>query len=70
MADHAPVMMWVTDPAGALTYLNRLWSELTGQTPEAALGFGAWDALHPDDRSRAERTFFAANAARKAFRIE
>ena len=23
MADHAPVMMWMTDPTGSLTYLNR-----------------------------------------------
>ena len=70
MADNAPVMMWMTDPAGALTYLNRVWSEFTGQTAEAALEFGAWNALHPHDRSRSERTFFAANAAREAFRIE
>jgi PAS domain S-box-containing protein len=70
MADHAPVMMWMTDPAGALTYLNRGWSEFTGQTAEAALGFGAWEALHPADRERSERIFFAANSAREAFRIE
>ncbi len=31
MADHAPVMMWMTDPTGSLTYLNRLWTEFTGQ---------------------------------------
>ncbi len=30
MAEHAPVMMWMTDPNGSLTYLNRLWSEFTG----------------------------------------
>ncbi len=24
MAEHAPVMMWMTDPTGSLTYLNRL----------------------------------------------
>ncbi len=32
MAEHAPVMMWMTDPTGSLTYLNRLWTEFTGQT--------------------------------------
>jgi signal transduction histidine kinase/CheY-like chemotaxis protein len=46
MAEHAPVMMWMTDQTGAFTYLNRLWSEFTGQSHEAALGFGAWEALH------------------------
>jgi PAS domain S-box-containing protein len=70
MAEHAPVMMWMTDPTGSLTYLNRLWSEFTGQSHEDALGFGAWEALHPDDREEARRIFFAANAARRPFRIE
>ncbi len=70
MADHAPVMMWMTDPTGSLTYLNRLWSEFTGQTPEHALGFGAWEALHPEDRPESEGIFFTANAAHEQFRIE
>jgi signal transduction histidine kinase/CheY-like chemotaxis protein len=29
MAEHAPVMMWMTDPSGALIYFNRRWSEFT-----------------------------------------
>jgi len=70
MAEHAPVMMWITDPSGSLTYLNRVWSECTGQTQEEALGYGAWKALHPEDLEQAQRIFFAANAAREAFRIE
>jgi PAS domain S-box-containing protein len=70
MADHAPMMTWVTDPDGLLTYLNRGWSEFTGQTPQEALGLGAWDALHPEDREHSERIFFEANSARETFRIE
>jgi PAS domain-containing protein len=38
MADHAPVMLWVTDPSGACVYLNRQWFEYTGQPGTAALG--------------------------------
>jgi PAS domain S-box-containing protein len=70
MADHAPVMMWMTDPSGSLVYINRLWSEFTGQASGQALGFGAWDALHTDDRAPSERTFFAANGYRIPFRTE
>ena len=70
MADHAPVMMWMTDPTGSLTYLNRLWSEFTGQTREEALGYGAWKALHPEDLEGSQEIFFGANAAREPFRIE
>jgi PAS domain S-box-containing protein len=70
MAEHAPVMMWMSDPEGSLTYLNRLWSEFTGQSHEEALGSGAWNALHPDDREPSHRIFLDANAAREPFRIE
>lgn len=70
MADHAPVMMWVTDPTGACTYLNRAWFEFTGQTPEEARGLGWLDATHPDDRPMAERIFLEANARQEPFRIE
>ncbi|MFZ2007108.1 MAG: ATP-binding protein, partial [Stellaceae bacterium] len=70
MADHAPVMMWMTDPTGSLSYLNGLWSEFTGQTHEEALGYGAWKALHPQDLEGSQRIFFGANAAREPFRIE
>lgn len=70
MADNAPVMIWVTDPTGTCTFLSRSWYEFTGQTPETGLGFGWLDAVHPEDRKEADRTFLAANARREAFRLE
>lgn len=70
MANHAPVMMWVSDPTGSLSYLNRLWCEFTGQAFEAALGAGAWDALHPEDRIHYEASFLAANKSGEAFSAE
>ena len=70
MADNAPVMMWVTDANGSLTYLNRVWCNFTGQTFEEAVEYGAWNALHPEDRPPSERMFLAANAAREPFRVE
>ncbi|HYF56430.1 MAG TPA: PAS domain S-box protein, partial [Salinarimonas sp.] len=70
MADHAPVMMWVTDPSGACTYLNRRWYEFTGQAEAEALGLGWTTATHPDDQALAEETFLAANTARAPFRVE
>jgi PAS domain S-box-containing protein len=70
MADNTPVMMWVTDPDGYCTYLNRVWYEFTGQTEESALGYGWLDATHPDDKPQAEQVFIEANAARRPFRLE
>ena len=70
MADHAPVMMWVTDMEGRCTYLNRAWYAFTGQTPLEAEGFGWLDATHPDDKREAERIFLEANAKQESFRLE
>ncbi|OYX12016.1 MAG: hypothetical protein B7Z15_10685 [Rhizobiales bacterium 32-66-8] len=70
MADHAPVMMWVTDASGSCEYLNRRWFEFTGSSPEAALGFGWVETAHPEDRPRVGAEFVAANAESRAFQIE
>lgn len=70
MANHAPVMMWVSDPTGSLIYLNRLWYEFTGQVLDSALGAGAWDALHPEDRKQYEISFATANARNEPFSAE
>jgi PAS domain S-box-containing protein len=70
IADHSPVMMWVTDASGVCTYLNRLWYDFTGQAAEQAEGFGWLEAVHPDDRGWSEEIFLAANARRESFRLE
>ncbi len=70
MADHAAVMMWVTDPSGYCTYLNRRWYEYTGQADGAGDGYGWLDAVHPDDRPLAEQAFVAASAERRDYRVE
>ncbi len=70
MADQAPVMMWVTDPSGYCTYLNRRWYEFTGQSAEQAEGYGWLEATHPDDKDRAEKSFVESNAAQSPFRTE
>ncbi|EGF93187.1 sensory box protein [Asticcacaulis biprosthecium C19] len=70
MADHAPVMTWVTDASGYCTYLNRAWYEFTGQTKGEAEGFGWLTVTHPDDKARADEVFRQANEDQKPFRIE
>lgn len=71
MADHAPVMLWVTDPDGATTYMNRGWYAFTGQTEANGLAFGWLDAIHPDDRERTGRIFLAAsNDNHQPFRLD
>jgi PAS domain S-box-containing protein len=70
MADNAPVMIWMTDTSGYCTYLNRPWHEFTGQTVEEGLGLGWVDALHPQDREAARKSFLAASTQRRPFRAD
>jgi len=70
MANHAPVMMWISTPAAEFDYLNQPWCEFTGQTLDEAIGVGAWAALHDEDRDCARQAFLDAHAERRPFRAE
>lgn len=70
MADNSPVMVRVTEPDGACSFLSRSWYDFTGQTPESGLGFGWLEAIHPEDRESAEAIFRAANSEQRPFRLE
>lgn len=61
LTDGAPVMIWVTDAAGASTMFNQLWTEVTGQSEQEALGLGWTRCVHPDDRDRVLESFFEAS---------
>ncbi|MFA9478785.1 PAS domain S-box protein [Phycisphaerales bacterium AB-hyl4] len=60
MADTAPAMLWITDRDNQAVFLSRGWFEYTGQSEDHALGLGWTQAVHPEDRERAIRTFLGA----------
>ena len=70
MADHAPVAVWMTDAEGSCTYLNRRWTELTGQAAGDGLGFGWLAPVHPEDAPRSQALFVDANGRRAPFEID
>ncbi|KYF52831.1 hypothetical protein BE08_09810 [Sorangium cellulosum] len=70
MADHAPVMIWITDPDGSCTYANRGWLDFTGQSESDVLGLGWLDAVHPEDRPAAAEAFLGASARRGTYRMD
>ncbi|WP_437312628.1 PAS domain S-box protein [Sorangium sp. So ce385] len=70
IADHAPMVIWVTAPDGSCIYVNPRWRELTGQTEAKSLGFGWLAAVHPSEQEEAAETFRRATARREAFRID
>jgi PAS domain S-box-containing protein len=70
MADHAPMMVRVTDASGACTFLSQSWSIFTSQAPEAGLGRGWMAMIHPEDLAAVAAAFSVAEARREPCRIE
>lgn len=70
MADHAPVIVWVTNTEGYCTYVNRRWYEFTGQTQDEALGHGWMTVIHSDDQRHSFEAYVAANKNREAFGLD
>lgn len=70
LADHSPMMIWVTDETGRCVYLNRRWYEFTGQREGEGNGLGWVEAVHPDDRAPSAEAFLRANERREEFRID
>jgi len=52
LSAQAPVGIFLAGPDGEFQYVNETWTEITGVVPEAAVGRGWADALHPEDRDR------------------
>lgn len=48
LAQQLPVVVWESDARGACTFVNRRWTELTGQRADAALGEG-WRACFVEE---------------------
>ena len=46
-----PANVWSTLPDGAVDFVNQRWQELTGLSPEDALGWNWETVVHPDDRA-------------------
>ncbi|MET0300367.1 MAG: PAS domain-containing protein, partial [Flavitalea sp.] len=67
LTDSVPAVLWLTEPDGSCTYLNRQWYAITGQTREGALGFGWISATHPDDQEEVGKKFDTANREHTSF---
>jgi PAS domain S-box-containing protein len=47
-----PAVTWSAEPGGSRTFISKNWTELTGLSPENALGFGWLTVVHPEDAER------------------
>jgi len=51
LATISPVGIFRTDANGSTTYVNPTWCEISGLSPEEALGNGWLKRIHPDDKN-------------------
>jgi len=67
MADGVPILIWTTDAAGRVEFINRTYAEFFDVRPDSLRD---WQPLiHPDDNAYVA-AFFAAQAAQTAFVAE
>lgn len=59
MAEHSPLLFWLSEADGRCSYLNERWYEFTGQSHAQSLGHGWLDAVHPADQAEVRREFGA-----------
>ncbi|WP_049559640.1 PAS domain S-box protein [Limnoraphis robusta] len=50
MADHAPVLIWISGNDGLRYFFNQSWLSFTGRTLEEEIGNGWTENIHPDDK--------------------
>jgi PAS domain S-box-containing protein len=70
LADGAPVMIWMTDAAGLVTFVNRGWLEFTGTSLAEEIGDSWALGVHPDDADRVVSEFDTVLAAREQWECE
>jgi PAS domain S-box-containing protein len=69
-ADHAPVMMWMSDAQARPVWTNKGWRAFTGMSGPIGTE-KEWDLLiHPDDRQRWEKVRRAAWKDRAPFMVD
>lgn len=70
MSEHAPVMIWVSNPDGSCLHLNRMLREFWDVGDEDVASFSWQTMMHPDDAERVTREMVEAITARKAVTVE
>lgn len=70
MADHAPVLIWISDSTKACTWFNKPWLEFIGRRMEQEIGHGWVDNVHPDDVARCIGIYTDSFDARREFTME
>ena len=69
MADHAPMMIWMSDTSGKSTFFNSAWLEFTGNSLGREIE--SWiNGVHPEDLNFSMDTYLTAFKNCQPFEIE
>ena len=60
LAEAMPHIVWIADARGEIHYMNRLWYDYAGGTPDSGITAARAFAIHPDDRTATLRAWSAA----------
>jgi PAS domain S-box-containing protein len=70
MANTASILSWTSGADALCTYVNNAWLDFTGRTPEAELGTGWFECVHPDDRGKCLANYRRAFHERERCHLE
>lgn len=69
IADHAPVLIWISGIDKGCYYFNKTWLAFTGRTSDEEMGSGWLEGVHPDDYSQCVQTYENSFDAREKFKM-
>jgi PAS domain S-box-containing protein len=70
IANHAPIMIWMSGVDAQMTYLNQTWLDYTGRRLDASLGHRWTEVLHPDELELCRQVYEIAFERREPFQVE
>jgi PAS domain S-box-containing protein len=70
LADHAPVMLWMSGLDGLCDFFNSTWLAFTGRTLEQERGNGWAEGVHPADFQDCMDRYLRSFVERRPFRME
>jgi PAS domain S-box-containing protein len=70
LAEHTPVMIWMSDQSSECTYFNQKWLDFRGRKMEEEKGSGWTEGIHPDDKQKTIDDYLSAFKNREHFELE
>lgn len=70
LVDNLPLMIWIIDTEGKITFANRYWSEFTGHPIDEIYSPKGGEGIHPDDSERLVESWLQTSATHLPYHSE